>query len=108
MIYPEDDPTLLNPNRLEGHEGYMLKLLNSLDGYIGLENDQTRPRYDNKRKVVPCSSVVMILEVWHNSVADYGWLDVLYEGERLRIFIQPSQWIRFFIPWPHGAFIQVN
>lgn len=118
--YPEDDPNLLNPNRLEGHEGYMLKVLSgnewqAITGYLGFsENEKEDLSWETRLKKktvdIPEGAVVMIVAVGETQCflqEDWSWLDVLYEGDRVRIFHQPSQWMRKFIPWPHGAFIQV-
>lgn len=110
--YSEDDPALLNPNRLEGHEGYLLKVLEDTNGFLGClsesEDDYWVPQPSHTKEVdIPAGSILLILGTGHHKqVDDQGWLDVVFEGRVVRIYHQPSQWMRYYIPWPHGAFIQ--
>lgn len=105
-FYPEDDPKLLNPNRLEGHEGYMIRVTKpSITAFIGCTKDFLP--YWSLSIVIPNGAIVMLLGTWYNSQVERGWVDVLYNESKVRIFLDLNQWMTYFVPWPHGAFVQV-
>ena len=72
MISEKAPKGILNPNRLEGHEGYMLKLLTEVEGYLGCPKnvDSVFSADLSSRKSIPGNSIVMIVSAWNNHNRD--------------------------------------
>lgn len=100
---------LKNPNRLEGHEGYLIQTLEDMSGYIHCVKEQYRSEPSGWDTIVEIPEGKIGMIVGCNDSDDfnkfYDWIDFLCEDKVCRLFFQHNQWMRYFIPWPHGAFI---
>lgn len=113
--YPEDDPNLISPNVLEGHEGQLLKLIDTIQGWATCGDIEQwekmgvpgTPTGWSGSKDLYRGSIVMYVACGYDPEDDNqcGWIDVLLGEKKYRIFMSLRQWMRYFIPWPHGAFI---
>lgn len=113
--FPEDDVRLLNPNRLEGHEGRLLKVIepgaltgfaqcHDLEAWEGWDEPGTATGWTDPKQI-PHSSIVMFIacDYKDDDPDQWGWVDLLFEEKKLRVFIRLSQWMRYFAPWPSWA-----
>jgi len=88
---------LNNPNILYGHEGKLLQIVN---------NSEIIQRNSTPAIFVKCGDIVMFLEASPlETQSENLYIRIIHNEQIVDLAIPPSNWMYYFIPWPHGGFI---
>jgi hypothetical protein len=99
----------INPNVLQGHEGALLQLKTHINCWEPKKNTNKDFTLDGSDVgvapiIIPKKEIVMYLKTIEHKYG-YGTVDLLWGEKVLRHYIQLNNWLRIFVPWPHGGFV---
>ena len=86
---------LKNPNTLHGREGALLQVIDWNDLGIYYVAPSTSPQRGD---------IVMLVAI-EETDEYHGSIQVLHSDKVFVKKTHPKNWMRHFIPWPHGGFV---
>lgn len=90
------DAEMKSPNSIAGRNGSLLRVTNWTDcaGHWSAPTANKPQRGD----------LVMLVASENFDDVD-GWIEVLHAEKVWKLYVHPKYWMRHFIPWPRGGFI---
>lgn len=100
-----------NPNILYGHEGSLLKVINTSTGKLNGSWDIDDLFYNKTLGTrLSVGDVVVYLKSSDKDETDYKdkFISVLKGQEIFKIKIDPRNWMYYFTPYPRGGFVPTD